>query len=667
VALAGCATGRTSELTEIARLEDVREPGATRLSELAANRDPVIASRAVRALARLQDPAALPAIEAALGSSNDGVAGEGAFALMALGLSWDRLPEPVRMRAEAAALAALDGAPAARRPRLLRGLAALAGPTAARMLLVEASSDAPGADPQAVVAAAQGLGGFLRDGGAWPGGAPPAPTGAVDVRRARAWLLARAASQVSPALWSALAIAALADPDAEVRSLAARALGAEKACALPGAAAPLEQVAVADPDWRPRVEAVRALARAEACAGALARSLGAAATASAADPGPLGDQPLLALKEVAKVPVAAVPGVDAALATLERARGTASSSRRVDLARLSCQLALAADTGEGTATRVASCGGADLPPVERDRWTARALRSAVSSERDPRLAALVASPDHLTRLAALESAGFRGSPSGLTEAALLAALSGANGPEVATAATSLAKWPLPSGAGAVAAALGRFAADPDPTVPAALLDALAALAAPATEPAIRPLLASPAPALRSAAVRALLAMGLTASPSPPPLEPAPWLTATSNTGIRVESEKGAFVIALDRDDAPAHARVLSTLAGQGYFDGRAFHRVVANFVLQGGNDGDDGWGGPGFTLRCQVSPTPYVHGTVGMSLSGKDTGGAEFFVAHGAFPHLEGRYTVVGRVVQGMDVVDRILPGDRMLRVRPVP
>jgi cyclophilin family peptidyl-prolyl cis-trans isomerase len=113
--------------------------------------------------------------------------------------------------------------------------------------------------------------------------------------------------------------------------------------------------------------------------------------------------------------------------------------------------------------------------------------------------------------------------------------------------------------------------------------------------------------------------------------------------------------------------VLSTLADQGYFDGRAFHRVVANFVVQGGNDGDDGWGGPGFTLRCQVSPAPYVRGTVGMSLSGKDTGGAEFFVAHGAFPHLEGRYTVVGRVVQGMDVVDRILPGDRMLRVRPVP
>jgi cyclophilin family peptidyl-prolyl cis-trans isomerase len=298
---------------------------------------------------------------------------------------------------------------------------------------------------------------------------------------------------------------------------------------------------------------------------------------------------------------------------------------------------------------------------------ARALRGATSSGRDPRLAALVASPDHLTRLAAIESAEVQAAPAGLTEVALLAALSGTNGPEVATAATSLAKWPLPSAAGPVAASLGRFAADPDPAVPAALLDALAALAVPATEPAIRPLLASPAPSVRSAAVRALLALGITASPAPPPLEPAPWLTATSNTGIRVELEKGAFVIALDRDDAPAHARVLSTLADQGYFDGRAFHRVVANFVIQGGNDGDDGWGGPGFTLRCQVSPTPYVRGTVGMSLSGKDTGGAEFFVAHGAFPHLEGRYTVVGRVVQGMDVVDRILPGDRMLRVRPVP
>ena len=659
-------TEQNSTLGEIARLEDIREPGGIRLSRLALNPDPVIAARAVRALARLQDPAALPAIESALHSNSPDVADEGAFALMTLGLSWDKIAETVRVRAESAARLALETAPVPRRPRLLRALATLAGPDSALLLLNMASDNSAGADAASVAAAAEGLAGFLRDGGSWPGGSPPAPSGAIEVRRARAWLLARAASKSDPSLWTNIAVAALADADSEVRALAARALAAKQACAQPSVAAALDMIASTDENWRPRVESLKALAQSDTCAGNFSHAIGEAAAVSASYAGPLGDQTLLSLKDVSKIPVADIASIDTAIAILENARSSASTLRRVNLARLSCQLALAADKAAGTETRVSICGGSDLPSVERDRFIAQALADSMPSDRDQRLSELIQSTDHLTRLDALDSAAIRGTTSGLIETAMLAALTGNNGPEVATAATSLAAWPLQSAVDPITGALGRFAPDPDPGIPASLLEALSILAIPSTENTMRPFLVSPEPSVRSAAVRAMASLGITASPEPPPLKPADWLDAPLFTGLRVETEKGSFLITLDRDNAPAHANVLTHLADQGYFDGRAFHRVVPDFVIQGGNAGDDGWGGPGFTIRCQVSPVPYTRGTVGMSLMGKDTGGAEFFVSHGSFPHLEGRYTVVGQVTQGMDVVDLILQGDRMLSVRPV-
>src|SRR5205814_1066559 len=102
-------------------------------------------------------------------------------------------------------------------------------------------------------------------------------------------------------------------------------------------------------------------------------------------------------------------------------------------------------------------------------------------------------------------------------------------------------------------------------------------------------------------------------------------------------------------------------------DGLPFHRVVPDFVAQGGDPRGDGWGGPGHTLRCELSPLRYARGAVGMALSGKDTGGSQFFVVHSAQPHLEGKYTVFGRVVEGMEVVDALLPGDLIERAVVLP
>ena len=106
------------------------------------------------------------------------------------------------------------------------------------------------------------------------------------------------------------------------------------------------------------------------------------------------------------------------------------------------------------------------------------------------------------------------------------------------------------------------------------------------------------------------------------------------------------------------------LARQGFFDGTTIHRVVPDFVVQGGDPGGDGTGGPPYALRDELNPLAYVRGRVGMALSGPDTGGSQWFVTLSRQPHLDGAYTVFGEVTAGMDVVERVEQNDRLLSVR---
>ena len=131
----------------------------------------------------------------------------------------------------------------------------------------------------------------------------------------------------------------------------------------------------------------------------------------------------------------------------------------------------------------------------------------------------------------------------------------------------------------------------------------------------------------------------------------------------VATTKGSFTIEFLPADATLNVENFIQLAKKGYFNGQTIPRVVPNFVVQAGDPRGDQNGGPGYTIRCEINEVAYERGAVGMALSGKDTGGSQWFVTHSPQPHLDGGYTVFGHVIRGMEVVDQIARGDRIIRV----
>jgi peptidylprolyl isomerase len=136
--------------------------------------------------------------------------------------------------------------------------------------------------------------------------------------------------------------------------------------------------------------------------------------------------------------------------------------------------------------------------------------------------------------------------------------------------------------------------------------------------------------------------------------------------VSVETTRGEFRFMMQPDEAPFTCLNIARLMLRGFYDGLIFHRVVPNFVIQGGDPRGDGWGGPGYTMRSEFGRARYERGMVGVASAGKDTEGCQFFVTHSRQPHLDGRYTIFGRVVSGMEVVDRIQIGDRIVRMKLV-
>jgi peptidyl-prolyl cis-trans isomerase B (cyclophilin B) len=133
----------------------------------------------------------------------------------------------------------------------------------------------------------------------------------------------------------------------------------------------------------------------------------------------------------------------------------------------------------------------------------------------------------------------------------------------------------------------------------------------------------------------------------------------------IELDKGGEIrVEFYPDDAPKTVENFVTLAKKGFYNGLTFHRVVPNFVAQGGCPNGTGTGGPGYQIKAEFNRQKHVRGTVAMARSQHpDSAGSQFYICYGPTPHLDGSYTVFGRVVAGMEHVDRIAQGDRMKSV----
>jgi len=137
--------------------------------------------------------------------------------------------------------------------------------------------------------------------------------------------------------------------------------------------------------------------------------------------------------------------------------------------------------------------------------------------------------------------------------------------------------------------------------------------------------------------------------------------------VEFETTQGNFTLELYPVQAPVTVASFLSLIKKKYYNGLFFHRVVPGFVIQGGDPRGDGWGGPGYAIPCEYNLIHYTRGVVGMAHAGKDTGGSQFFITHLPQPHLDGKYTAFGRVISGMDVVDKIQIYDKIIAVKVLP
>lgn len=241
--------------------------------------------------------------------------------------------------------------------------------------------------------------------------------------------------------------------------------------------------------------------------------------------------------------------------------------------------------------------------------------------------------------------------------------------------------------------------DPDPRVAAQALETLAASTSPLAVPALEAVLRDPkaqlevlgtavdaatekkSPALAAALTaawnrkdltaevrdslrKALAASGVTVKGGAALDEPKAFPPLASSPVLILTMEKGKVELLLDAAAAPNTAAAIADAARRGLYDGTIWHRVVTAFVVQGADPRGSGWGDDGFRLKDEVNRLPFVRGTLGMPKAGPDTGGVQLFVSLVPTPHLDGRYTAFGRVLSGMEVLDNLQPGDKIVTAR---
>lgn len=669
--LAGCsvpyrASMSPAELLGAVRQAEVdRDAGSPAVERAVGHQKSRIRRAALKALARTEEVGTASLAASLLGDRDPEVATWAAFALGQI----------ADADAEAALLAGLDGiSPVPDQVLLALGRSGTA--TTARVIAARLQDESP--KVRGAAALALGLLG-KRSGDAFPREhyagelahmiSDPSP----DVRYGVVYGLMRLPGPTA----AVTLISALADADPEIRANAARGLGASHA-----APQVLDPV-INDPDWRVRVEVVRSL-------GAIGEAVESDAPAAAARLEALITREFARFKRGG---LASGRSLHVLLQIVSAADRLQEAGRRVvnalerapwnvenlapdtapDLARLSCAVAYLLDKREGVVRRVRSCGEPGVAEWRRLEYVARLLAHDRSELAVKSLVNMTGHQDPRVRAAAVVALGEVERPA---SAAALVTLLDSNDPYVVSAAAETLARPVfarfrPEGlVSKLGTVMDNLAAQPDAALIVGTLDAAGALGEEGRPllPRLEALAHDPRAAVRRRATLARKA--ITGDDRPlrigPRSAPLPYTLPEPirrRVEISLQTERGEVVIELFGDLAPYAVGTLVDGAARGLYRNRTFHRVVPNFVVQGGCPRGDGWGGPGFTIPGETSPLPFVRGAVGIATNGRDTGGSQFFIMHSRHPHLEGGYSLVGRVVSGIDVVDALQRDDRIVDV----
>ncbi len=331
-----------------------------------------------------------------------------------------------------------------------------------------------------------------------------------------------------------------------------------------------------------------------------------------------------------------------------------------------CQAALAYDRVVGRLALIPTCGLGAVDERHRGVLAATALAQTHASDpaRAETLIALSRRSEPAVRAAAADGLGALDDAA--SAAQLQAMLDDGDPAVVAAVAGAIEKRKLAAAGPLLVAQLARWHGPDAVETLQALLSAIGAFHLTGAAPAVRALTHDAPAAVCLAAQATLLALGEPASIAPARPDATSYAAEPLPREPRVvlRTARGVIRVQLFPAEAPATVRSFLSLVRKRFYDGLTFHRVVPGFVSQGGDPRGDGSGGPGYDLPCELNPRRYVEGTLGMALSGPDTGGSQFFFTHTPQPHLDGRYTVFGQIFEGVDVAAALLEGDAIESIR---
>lgn len=638
------------QLAALLGAADARRFDAAVIREALASPIPAVRRQAALTAGRIGDPAGVDLLLLALNDTIDEVRAAAAFGL---GLLKDARSLPVLLQR------ARGAAPADQRRAEVEAVTAIAkigGTEGARALAEVLATGSPGAPASPVVATA-----LLE---AWRlGSRAPVPqlltftdAAETDTR----WRALYSLGRLRAASAASRLVRALADRDPQVRAIAARGVSKalldsarmEARLAIDGLRPLLD-----DPDGHVRINALRAL-------GSFRDSSVVPLVA-----------PLVADRNIGvAVQAETTLGVLRGAAAIEALRPRLSSS--VFAVKRQAVIALAqADSTVGVGAAAAIAGDADW------RWRSVAAEAFGAARARDRLEGQLADPDGRVVAQALQALQriVTGSDSSL-RARARALLTHADPAVRSVSADLLGRHPDAADVEILTTAYQRAEGDPFNDARLSALSALGAIAAasptgrlrvatkfiPAVPRAedylVRRLAADTLPDARDAWGPAV---PITTRRSPAEYRDVArrWLApglAGTNPHIFLETDRGTIELELLPTEAPLTVAAIIDLVERRYFDGTRWHRVVPNFVVQDGDPRGDGWGGPGFFLRDEINPMRYQPGSVGMALSGPDTGGSQYFITHSPQPHLDGIYTIFARVVGATNILDQIGQGDRI-------